>query len=179
LYVKKQGTISCADRRTQCAGVNSSTFCEPATCELTFSFAAGIVFDPDTLLQAGTVNLTTSGRLYIADKATITTEGMGLCGRDSLSQEHPFYGRSGHGQSGAGHGGFGGSCYNAEWPQGKKGKAMLSGTPYGIATAPVVFNHGAWGPKTTRPYFAELYGAGTSHPLRPLNQNHSRNMCTA
>jgi hypothetical protein len=168
LLVKSGAVISCANRTTRCA--NSTDACEPAICELSFSFAKKITFDQFAAVRAGTVVLSTKGRLTMARNASIDTSALGLCGGANISYEAPYKKRMGRGVGGAGHGGKGGTC-------GAPGSEMRHqswyGEAYGIGSSPRTFNAPAV-PQRDRPYFGDLYGVGTHDPYM---RNQSKRMC--
>lgn len=124
------------------------------SCTISLSFDTGITLSPGALLRASTVSMkSTAGQIVISRGADIIADGLGLCYYASASPG-AFEGtmqQSGDDFSGAGHGGFGGSCSDA-------GGGFLLGKPYGDGTAPLS------APSQWRRSFAlDHYGSVSGH----------------
>ena len=74
--------------------------------------AAGVTLRESSTIVGGTVALLSSrGRVVVAQGASVVTSSRGGCGLDQYqSLQGLFFRRIGIGNSGAGHGGDGGSC---------------------------------------------------------------------
>ena len=158
LELRKGASLTCASR--------SSRWDNSATCELHLAFATGIKLGPSSSILGGTVVLESArGAVIVAAGAGVSTTGRGVCGGSSSVSVHDrFLRRIGLGNSGAGHGGDGGSCNG---PGGRPGEYDRKGGAYGDALQPesLAANSWWWHADEREADAAPLYGAGSSTQL--------------
>lgn len=184
LVLAEGASIGCANRTArsqtqECMHRPSLANCLDSTCELRFAFDKRITLLSGSTLTAGTVQLTTKGRIFVSSGAAVLANGTGLCARtDRVTGKEQYEQRMGNGLFGAGHGGVGGSCDRPYVHD----KAGLS---YGDATAPLDLGgkhldlggkqqpYLDLGDKQPRLYadMINLYGSGTKFSQFTLGRN--------
>ena len=161
LEIMQGATIGCANRTARSA--YKKQYADVTTCEIVFKFDEGISIGTLVSIRAGTVVLESSnGHIAISEGAMISTTGSGLCGGIDLAHIDPFTHPFGFGDGGAGHGGDGGTCTGSEHPPGMNNFGQV----YGMAAAAGLTHperpEPSWRYQGHVPYYADLYGVGTS-----------------